>query len=381
MVQYFDNCATTRVDDDVLQIINKYQSELYFNPSSLNKYSLEVAKSISDARSTVAHALGASSPMEIVFVSGGTEADNLALLGTSKRKNCNVVVGGVEHSAVYNTALRLKNSGVEVRFCSATRDGHTLAEDVAALVDENTSLVAVMHVNNETGAVNDIKAIVSAVKSVNRNTLVFSDGVQAVGKIDVNVTGLGVDMYSVSGHKIHASKGTGCLYLKRQVKLNPLINGGGQESNLRSGTEYVAGIVSFACALEKAVAGVSEHTKQFEKYKQIIAEKLQEIPMCKVNCVENVSPAIMSIAFAKIKSEVLMHMLEGDDIVVGMGSACSSKNKHSRILSAISLEKDYLEGVIRVSFSKYNTEDEVRNLADKLVKNVALLRKTMGVKF
>lgn len=381
MIQYFDNCATTRVDDDVLQLINKYQSELYFNPSSLNKYSLEVAKSISDARSTVARVLGASSPMEIVFVSGGTEADNLALLGATKRKNCNVVVGGVEHSAVYNTALRLKNSGVEVRFCPATKDGHTLAADVAELVDENTSLVAVMHVNNETGAVNDIKSIVSAVKGVNRNTLVFSDGVQAVGKIDVNVTNLGVDMYSVSGHKIHASKGTGCLYVKRQVNLNPLINGGGQESNLRSGTEYVAGIVSFAYALEKAVASVSEHAKQFERYKAIIAEKLQGIPMCKINCAENVSPAIMSIAFSKIKSEVLMHMLESDDIVVGMGSACSSKNKHSRILSAISLEKDYLEGVIRVSFSKYNTEDEVRNLAEKLVTNVALLRKTMGVKF
>lgn len=381
MINYFDNCATTRVDDDVLQILNKFFTEMYFNPSSLNKYSLEVARYIADARSRIAIALGASSPSEIVFVSGGTEADNLALLGSPKRKNCNIVVGGAEHSAVYNTAMKLKNSGIDVRFCPVTTDGHTLTEEVAKLVDENTSLVAIMHVNNETGAVNDVKSIVSAVKKINPTALVFSDGVQAVGKIPVYLSNLGVDLYSFSGHKIHASKGTGCLYVRRRVSLNPVLTGGGQESNLRSGTEYVGGIVSLAVAVEKAVASVEEHSRAFNRFKQIIADKLQEIPMCKVNCSEDVSPAIMSVAFAKIKSEVLMHMLENSDIIVGMGSACSSKNKHSRILSAISLGKDYIEGVVRISFSKYNTEEQVRYLAEKLKENVSLLRKTMGVRF
>jgi len=192
---------------------------------------------------------------------------------------------------------------------------------------------------------------------------------------------LGVDAYSVSGHKIHCSKGTGCLYVKNGVKVNPLILGGGQESGMRSGTEFVAGQIALATAMKKAVQSVAANTEKFLKFKEILSEGMSKIPHSRVNCTENVSPAVFSVAFEGIKSEVLLRMLEDDGFIVGTGSACSAKNKSSRFIAAIGLDKKYSEGVLRVSFSRENTTEDVRSLADSLVKNVAELRKIMGVRF
>jgi len=378
MYYYFDNCATTRVDDEVLQILNKYHVEAFYNPSALTNVSMMVKNDVENARQRIAKMLGVF-PRELYFTSGGTEADNTAILGAVKNKKGNVVVTASEHSAVYNAVMQLKNRGVEVKIAKTTSDGHIDVDDFVSCVDCNTLLACFMHVNNETGAVNDVKLLNSLVKAKNNQTITFSDGVQAVGKIPVNIKSLGVDLYTFSGHKIHCSKGTGCLYVKNGVNVNPLIVGGGQENGFRSGTEYVAGCVALATAVQNAVQNVPGNAKAFAAYKQMLTNAVAPLG-AKLNCSTDVSPAIFSVAFSGIKGEVLLRMLEMDGILVGTGSACSSKSKVSRVMGAIGLENQYVEGVLRISFSKYNTTEQVQALCNALVKNVNSLRKTMGVK-
>lgn len=376
MIHYFDNCATTRMDDDVLEILNKYHTERYFNPSARSSESLKVANDIAAARERIAKLLGAE-PDGVYFTSGGTESDNIAIIGALKSKRGNVVVTAAEHSAVFSTVSELESKGYDVRVAQVRADGHIDTDDFVSKIDSDTLLACFMHVNNETGAINDVKALNSAVKDVNPKTVTMCDGVQAVGKIPVNFADLGVDLYTLSGHKFHASKGVGALLIKNGVRIGPLVRGGGQEKGLRSGTEYVSGIVSMARALEKAVKNIEVNTQNFVTYKDVIRNSLSAVDGWRENCVENCSPAIISLAFADIKGEVLLHMLEKFDIVVGTGSACSSKNKQSRIAKAIGLPKEYSEGILRISFCKYNNITEVELLAEKLRDCVLNLRKTM----
>ena len=375
MIKYFDNCATTQVDDEVLETLNRYHKEKYFNPSARSTFSLQVANDIGLARETIAKSLGALSGNEILFTSGGTEANNLAILGSVRSKRGNIVLTAAEHSAVFNTVTELSNRGYEVRLTKVLPDGHIDVNDFISNVDGDTLLACFMHFNNETGAINDVREINSLVKQKNSKVVTFSDGVQAVGKISVNLRHLGVDFYSFAGHKIHCTKGIGALYVKSGTKLNPVVFGGGQERGLRSGTEYVGGIVAFAQSVSRAVSNVELNATKFVEYKVIIRQALKDVDNWQENCTENVSPAIMSLAFAGIRGEVLLHMLESYDIIVGTGSACSSKNKQSRIAKAIGLNSDYSEGILRISFSKYNTVDDVRLLAEKLAESVRQLRK------
>lgn len=376
MIHYFDNCATTRVDSDVMQIITDYATTKYFNPSARSTYSLQINNDIAISRSAIVKNLNASDG-ELVFTSGGTEADNLAIFGSIRSKRGNIVLSGIEHSAVYNAVQELSSKGYEVRLAKVLPDGHIDIEDYIAHVDDNTLLACFMHVSNETGAINDVRLINRMVKSRNCKVVTFVDGVQAVGKIPVNLRYLDVDLYSFAGHKIHASKGIGCLYIKKGVKLNPIVFGGGQERGLRSGTEYVGGIIGLSKAVHNAVENLNVNAEIYDNYKRIIRNGLSCIDNWKENCIYYVSPAIMSIAFADIKGEVLLHMLEQYDIIVGTGSACSSKNKHSRLSKTINLSDSYAEGVIRISFSKYNTVEEVEILAEKLALCVKELRQTM----
>ncbi len=376
MIDYFDNCATTRIDDDVQEIVDTYAKETYYNPSARSTFSLNVSTKLNQAREQIAKLVGADTE-EVYFTSGGTESDNIAIFGSAKPKSGNIVTTASEHSAVYNAVMQLAGKGYEVRLGSVTPDGHIDVEDFLSKVDEHTVLACFMHVNNETGAINDVKTINAKVKSKNPSTVTLSDGVQAVGKIPVNLHNLGVDFYSMSGHKIHGSKGTGFLYAKKGVRFSPIVFGGGQENGMRSGTEYVGGQIALATALKKAVGLLSENSLQYETYKQIIRDSLTDIIDFREICTENCSPAIMSLAFADIKGEVLLHMLEAYDIIVGTGSACSSKNKQSRIAKAIGLDMRYIEGIIRISFSKYNNTQQVQKLADSLATCVKQLRKTM----
>ncbi len=376
MIHYFDNCATTRVDDDVLRILNDYAVEKYYNPSARSTFSMHVANDLAVARENIADKLGVSAG-EIYFTSGGTESDNIAVLGALRSKRGNIVVSAIEHSAVYNAVKELGSKGYEIRIANTLTDGHIDVEDFLSKVDEYTVLACFMHVSNETGAVNDVKSINASVKSKNNKTVTFSDGVQAVGKIPVNIRYLGVDLYSFASHKIHGSKGVGCLFVKNGVKISSLVFGGGQEKGLRSGTEYVGGIIGLAKAVELAQKRLEVNTADFVNYKKVLRDCLAGIDGWRGNCKNDVSPAIMSLSFQNVKGEVLLHMLENYDIIVGTGSACSSKNKQSRLVKAIGLESEFSEGVIRISFSKYNTLDEVKLLGDKLVYCVNDLRKTM----
>ncbi len=376
MIHYFDNCATTRVDDQVWAKLQHYATTQYYNPSARSTFSLQIANEIASSREKIAKILGVSAD-EILFTSGGTESDNIAICGCLRARKGNIVVTASEHSAVYNAVMQLKDRGYEVRIANTLADGHIDITDFVSQVDKETQLACFMHVNNETGAINDVKQINSIVKRINPRTATFCDGVQAVGKIPVNIRSLGVDLYTFSGHKFHASKGTGGLFIKKGIHISPLVFGGGQEKGIRSGTEYVGGIVALSTALEIAVSNLAQNTQDFALYKETIRAGLADIPNWKENCTQNCSPAIMSLAFADIKGEVLLHMLEQFDIIVGTGSACSSKNKQSRIAKAIGLDANYSEGVLRISFSKYNTLEEVNLLAEKLAFCVKSLRKTM----
>lgn len=376
MIHYFDNCATTRVDDDIANLIVQYHTTKYFNPSARSTFSLQISNDISAARDKIRKLLGASSG-EILFTSGGTEADNLAIFGSLRSKKGNIIVTAAEHSATYNTVAELNSKGYEVRYADVLHDGHIDVDNFVSKVDDETLLACFMHVNNETGAVNDVKLINQLIKEKNPQTVTFSDGIQAVGKVPVNLRHLGVDLYSFAGHKIHCSKGIGALYVKNGIHLSPALFGGGQEKGLRSGTEYVAGIIALSAALEKALNLLPSNSQSFESYKNTIRQSLEKVKEWKEICKENCSPAILSLAFGGIKGEVLLHMLERYDLIVGTGSACSSKNKQSRIAKAIGLESNYSEGVIRISFSKYNTAEEVCLLADKLAESVTELRKIM----
>lgn len=376
MIHYFDNCATTKTDAEVAQILLEYHTERYFNPSARSSYSLQIVNELTKSREEVARLLGAQN-YTVYFTSGGTESDNIGIFGCLHTKRGNIVATAAEHSAAYNVLLELQSKGYEIRFAKVLQDGHIDVRHFLSLIDGETLLACFMHVNNETGAVNNVKELNAAVKNLNPRTVTFSDGVQAVGKIPVNLENLGVDIYTLSGHKFHASKGIGALFVRKGVRLKPIVFGGGQEKGLRPGTEYVGGAASIAVALKAALNNLPQNAESFTHFKEIIRESLSDVADWQENCVQNCSPAIMSLAFRDIKGEVLLHMLEKYEIIVGTGSACSSQNKISRIAKVIDLPKPYVEGILRISFSKYNSEEEVLFLAEKLHESVLQLRKTM----
>ena len=341
-IRYFDNAATTRLDGDLLPIIQKYNTEKYFNPSALSGFSTEVARDILTARENIADLIGANF-YEITFVSCGSEGDNMAMLGCLKGYNGNIVTSQVEHAAVYNTAMYLKSKGVEVRFVDLLPDGRADPESLVKLVDKDTQFVCLMHVNNETGAINDIKTLCQSVKNINEKCLFICDGVQSFGKIKVNVKNLGVDFFIASGHKINAPKGIGFVYHKKNIHVSPLIRGGGQENGMRSGTENVANIMAFSAAATGAVGKIDENTSKFKEIRNnilnIVYQNCQDFYVATED--EYCSPNILTLFFADIKTEVLLHMMEKYGFVFGTGSACSSKNKTSRVITSLKVNKRY----------------------------------------
>lgn len=377
-MKYFDNCATTIVDDEVITAMNKIHKELFFNPSSLSASALQAKNLIEDSREIVAKCIGVQKS-EILFTSGGSESNNTAIFGSSRNNKGKIITSKTEHASVFYTLNEMKNRGFDVVYAPLNSDGSVKTEKFEDLIDNETRLVALMHVNNETGAINDIAELCKKTKAKNKNCLFLCDGVQAFCKVPVNVKNLGVDFYSMSAHKIHGPKGVGALYIKNGVKISPLIFGGGQENNLRSGTENVAGIVGFGVAAKNANALIEDNFNKYVAFKTILKDTISNIVD---NFIEissnNSSPNIFSVAFKNIKSEVLMRFLEAEGFIVGNGSACSSKSKLNRISQAINLSQEYSEGIIRICFCKYNTEDEVIQLANSLASNVQRLTKLMG---
>lgn len=369
---YLDNAATTRVHPEVVAAIGRALLEDYGNPSSRHAIGLAADRLLGVARATLAGALGAR-PSELVFTSGGTEANALALLGTVRRRGAHLLVSALEHPSVIETARSLASAGIELELVPATSGGHVAPSEVEARVRPETALVAVMHVNNEIGIVQPVAAIAARVRARNPHALVLCDAVQSFTHLPVSLAALGADLITVAAHKIHGPKGVGCLAFTPRVKLSPLWGGGDQEANRRAGTENVPGIVGLARAVELAA---SEGQGELERR---CRDAIVEQVTCELRGAYAVgdaaqrAPQLVAIAIPGLPSEVLVNALEERGVCVSSGSACHSRRSlRSHVLEAIGVPRDH--GVVRFSCSRLNTEEEAHAAAAALVEAVHALR-------
>ena len=372
---FFDNAATTPVIKEALDEANLYFTEKYFNPSALYHAGLEIKNDLNSARRVLLNGLGTEG--KIYFTSGGTESDNLAFFGTKKRKNSVVIISAAEHAAVYQSALCLKNQGFDIRIAPVDASGKVDETRFGNLLSEDVSLVSVMHVSNETGAINDINKLAEMTKRVQPKALFHSDGVQAGGKIRVRL-GRFIDLYSLSAHKIGAPKGTGAMFAAKNVHLSPVVVGGGQEEGVRSSTENTAGIMAYAKAFTAAASVLDESLKNVAAIRDYIFAELSAFDDIKIISDKSGSPYIMSFASGSLRGEVLQHALERKDIIVGTGSACSSNKATRRIPEALGLTGKFAEGILRLSFSRFSTMDEARSFMTAFTEIYKELKKYVG---
>ena len=372
---YLDNAATTKMTEGSLRVLKEANEERWFNASALYKEASEESRRIREAREALSAALRAGGG-ELYFLSGGTEADNTALLCTRKPRGSRVIVGEGEHDAVINPAKLLKEQGFDVVFAPIKPDGGVDEEKFAELLTPDVSLVSVMHVSNETGAVNDIAKLVRMTKKASPKAVFHSDGVQAFGKVKVDLRALGVDLYTVSGHKIGAPKGIGALYVAKGAPVRPLVYGGGQEKGFRSGTENGPAIEAFAVAAETAVRDLSANCSKKRDYIEHLAKDIADAVPDTVFITdrERSAPHILTVAFAGVRGEVLLHALDARGIMVGVGSACSS-HRESRFKSLLGLDEAHRDGIVRFSVSEMNDIDEVPIVVQALKEETEKLRK------
>lgn len=371
---YLDNAATTKMYDEALRVLTEANEKRWFNASALYKEASEESKTIRRARETLLGALKAGDG-ELYFLSGGTEADNTALFCTRKAKGSRVIVSEGEHDAVINPAKVLKEQGYDVVFAPIKSDGGVDEEKFAALLTPDVSLVSVMHVSNETGAVNDIAKLSAMTRRAAPKAVFHSDGVQAFGKIKVNLRSLGADLYTVSGHKIHGPKGIGALYVAKGAPVKPLVFGGGQEKGFRSGTENGPAIEAFAAAAERTMRNFEEDCSKKRRYLEYLREGLENgVPDVKIiTDTERSAPHILTVAFGGVRGEVLLHALEERGILVGVGSACSS-HRESRFKSLLGLDEAHRDGIVRFSVSAFNDFSEVATVVRETANAVARLK-------
>lgn len=377
---YFDNSATTRCLDEAASVMVKVLTEDYGNPSSLHDFGFTGEKYIKGARETIAATLKCE-PKELIFTSGGTEGNNLAIMGAArayKRRGMHIITTEVEHAASYNPAKALEEEGFEVTYLPVDANGLISVEDVKSALREDTILVSIMYVNNEVGAKMPIEEIGQLLKD-RKDTLFFVDAIQAYGKISINPKKLGIDMMSVSGHKLHGPKGSGFLYIRDKVRVLPLILGGGQEAGLRSGTENVAAIAGLSVAAKKACDNLSDNAAHMYELRRRLMSGLSDIEDVVINGPQDenkAAPHIVSVTVKGIRSEVMLHSLEEKGIYVSAGSACSSnKPAPSRTLLAMGLEMPSVESTIRFSFCESNTFEEVDEAVDVMHQLIPTLRR------
>ncbi len=367
---YFDNAATTRPNGECLKKAEKYLYNDYFNPSALYAEGYSVQLALREARKNIIENIADSERFDLIFTSCGTEADNTAIFGGAKRGN--VVTTAGEHSAVYACMNELKQRGTEVRLAALYADGSVNADSLLSLVDEKTSLVSVIHVSNETGAVNDVARLAAAVKKKNKYTLFHSDGVQAYGKIPFRLT-CDIDMYSVSAHKIGGIKGCGALIKRKNLIIKPYIFGGGQENGLRSGTENVFGIKDFEYAAEARYAHIADDFKKAEALRALLKSRLDKSLFTEISG-KNCSPYILTVGADGLRGETILHEANDNGLIIGTGSACASndKKRYSRTILACGVGERLADGILRLSLCADNTEKEVLTAAEilnRIVKN------------
>ncbi|MBE6030063.1 MAG: cysteine desulfurase [Clostridiales bacterium] len=390
MFVYLDNSATTRQYDAVTEKMIKYMKEDFGNPSSLHRPGIDAEKAVKEARRLVASAIGCADD-ELYFTSGGTESDNTAIFGAAeagKRRGNRIITTQVEHPAVLESVKRLGDSGFDVVFLPVNSDGSVNMDALKEAVNSETILVSIMQVNNESGIIMPTGEIASYITGFNKSNgtevLFHVDAVQSFGKMRVMKPG--IDMMSVSAHKIHGPKGIGGLYVKKGRNIRPYIVGGGQEKHFRSGTENVPGIAGFGKAAEISYKNLDARLESMAKARTYLLEGIRtEIKDIRINSVEKCSvsgeeglssPSVLNISFLGTRGEVILHTLEQSGIYVSTGSACSSNKKgQSHVLTAMGLKDKEIEGAIRFSFSEENTIEEMDYVLDKLKEAVLRFRK------
>ncbi len=377
---YLDNSATTKIRKEVLERIIDVNKNCYGNPSSLHRMGLQAEKIMDEARKSVARVINANAG-EIYFTGGGTESNNIAIMGLigERVEKCNIVTTKIEHPSVYNVYEHLKSS-VEVRYIESDEMGRVNIENLKASIDENTSLVSVMHVNNEVGIIQDLDKIIKIVKEKNKGTKIHVDAVQSYGKVKIDVKKLAVDTVAFSSHKIHGPKGVGGLFMRSGTKMNFITFGGGQEKSIRPGTENTPGIAGFGTACDLVLRGFREENNKLTELKKLYAKRLtEEIKDVRINSSleEDGAPHILNVSFKNVKGEVLLHYLEQEEIYVSTGSACSSRVSGNRILEAVKLDREYIDGTIRISLGFFNNYEEVEHVVEKIGKSVEDIRKIM----
>ena len=381
MEAYLDNSATTRCCEEAAQLVVKLLTEDYGNPSSLHNKGVIAENYMNDARKKIAKTLKVQEK-EICFTSGGTESNNLAIIGVAeanKRSGKHVITTSIEHPSVSATMAYLEEHGYEVTYLPVDAYGVISLDDLKAAIRPDTILVSLMQVNNEIGAVEPIAEAGALIKQCNPQTLFHVDAIQSYGKMRIYPAKMHVDLLSVSGHKLHGPKGVGFLYIRNGVKIHPLILGGGQQKGMRSGTDNVPGIAGLGCAAKEAYTDFDKKVTHLCELKQFFMEELQKIPDTVLNSLpgDQGAPHIVSVSFAGVRSEVLLHALEERGIQVSSGSACSSNKKLpvSPVLKEIGLKKDLLDSTVRFSFCENTTKEELEYCLQQLKELLVVLRR------
>lgn len=370
---YLDNSATTRVCEKSAEKVLELMTQCYGNPSSLHKKGLEAQREVAHARQAVAVSLGAQ-PREIIFTSGGTEANNLAVLGgaaAGRRRGKRIVTTAIEHPSVLEPMRQLEKEGFEVVFLTPDADGRVPEEAVLKAVTGDTILISVMAVNNELGSIQPIEVLKKAVKRAGAPALVHVDGVQAYGKLPLRPEKLGIDLLTVSGHKIHGPKGVGALYVSKNARILPRTFGGGQERELRPGTEAAPLIAGLGAAVEELPDWRQAYSRM-EKLRDYTLQKLSGLEGVEVNSPVEGFPYLLNFSALGIRSETMLHFLAQRGIYVSSGSACA-KGKQSHVLKAAGLPDSRISSAIRVSFSRENTERDADALAEGVREGLACL--------
>ena len=377
---YLDNSATTMAYPEVGDLVRKVMCEDYGNPSSMHAKGVAAERYVKEAKERLAKLLKVQEK-EIFFTSGGTESDNLALMGTARahrRRGNHLITTGIEHPAILNTMRHLEEEGFRVTFLPVDRYGRASLEALREALCPETILVSMMYVNNEVGSVQPVQEAAALVKAFDQKILFHVDAVQGFGKYRIYPKRLKVDLLSLSGHKIHGPKGIGALYIDEHVKIEPIVFGGEQQRNIRSGTENVPGIAGLGLAAQMIYQDLDGKVARMRELKTRFIEGVQEIPDTAVHGLydETSAPHIVSVGFAGIRSEVLLHALEEKGIYVSSGSACASNHPQiSGVLKGIGAGQQFLDATLRFSLSEFTTEEEIDETLKALYNIVPMLRR------
>lgn len=377
---YLDNSATTMAYPEVGDLVRKVMCEDYGNPSSMHAKGVAAERYVKEAKERLAKLLKVQEK-EIFFTSGGTESDNLALIGCARanwRRGNHLITTGIEHPAVLNTMRYLEEEGYRVTFLPVDSSGRASLEALKEALCPETILMSMMYVNNEVGSVQPVQEAASLVKAYDQNILFHVDAVQGFGKYRIYPKRIKVDLLSLSGHKIHGPKGIGALYIGEHVKIQPIVFGGEQQKNIRSGTENVPGIAGLGLAAKMIYQDLDEKVERMRNLKQSFVEGVGEIPDTVVHglCDETSAPHIVSVGFAGIRSEVLLHALEEKGIYVSSGSACASNHPQiSGVLRGIGAGREFLDATLRFSMSEFTTAEEIDETLRTLYNIVPMLRR------